>query len=329
MFRRAQTQTTGAEVKWLLLSFLVAALLIAFSCTVAGAVEPAVGTGVRPAQLPDDMDQFADPMAPNSASSGRDQQVVRVWMVLEEQRSGHLDRAAHAWTTLQLPAETDVYRHLAMAQALLGLGRLEQAELELQTARDMAPNLSLVHYYTGVWRLEMAEAVRDDPDSVDPLPQNKQPTRLASQGTPKSTRSMYRVAAMMSLEKALQAAGDVDYAQPLLPGTAHPGLTLEPTVRDLLEALYADRYVANAHNALGSLYLESDWPEAAETHLDAAAELGAFVGFGYSDLGAQYERQGRHADAMRAYAKAMRHDGGLSLPAQRALESLRNSLWNG
>ena len=100
---------------------------------------------------------------------------------------------------------------------------------------------------------------------------------------------------------------------------------LEPTVGDLLLATGADNYVSKAHNTLSYLHLETGALEEAERHMDEAAAGGMSIVYGYEDLGEQYARRHRHADAARAYLKAMKHGRGKVTPARKAWENLHRT----
>ena len=47
--------------------------------------------------------------------------------------------------------------------------------------------------------------------------------------------------------------------------------------------------------------------------------------FGYDDLGENYQEQGRHLDAFRAYAKSAAHGDGLVRPLGKMIENLRDA----
>ncbi len=73
-----------------------------------------------------------------------------------------------------------------------------------------------------------------------------------------NSKSMYELAAMQELEKAVELSSNVDLQAALAPYATVPGDTellpvVTPTVGDLLMALGADRFPARAHNMLGAL----------------------------------------------------------------------------
>jgi hypothetical protein len=61
--------------------------------------------------------------------------------------------------------------------------------------------------------------------------------------------------------------------------------------------------------------------------MDAATAAGLDVVFGYRDLGAAYEHAGRHADAARAYLKALKEEPGKAYPLQKLLENAGKTLF--
>ena len=66
-------------------------------------------------------------------------------------------------------------------------------------------------------------------------------------GLTPNTKSMYRMQAMIELEKAIERARYVEMETPLVASD------LSPRVYDLLMALGAAQFEANAHNMLGNL----------------------------------------------------------------------------
>ena len=137
---------------------------------------------------------------------------------------------------------------------------------------------------------------------------------------------MYRLTARMELERAIEVAARVDFDQPLCSPTWPTSTALEPTVRDLLIALHAEEFEGKAHHVLSYLLMEDGAAHEAEQHLDQAAALGQCIVFGYQDVGALYQRQHEHLDAVRAYAKALSHGSPLARPTSRILQNLRLAL---
>jgi hypothetical protein len=77
---------------------------------------------------------------------------------------------------------------------------------------------------------------------------------------------------------------------------------------------------------LGAMDLDRGANDAAEEHLDAAMDAGLTVVFGYRDLGAAYEAEGRHGDAAREYLKGMENEPGLVMPIRKLLENAGKAL---
>jgi Tfp pilus assembly protein PilF len=92
-------------------------------------------------------------------------------------------------------------------------------------------------------------------------------------------------------------------------------------------ALGCDKFEGQAHNILGAMYLDRGNADLAEEHMDAATAAGQDIVFGYRDLGAIYEHAGRHADAARAYLKALKEEPGKVYPLQKLLENAGKTLF--
>jgi tetratricopeptide (TPR) repeat protein len=139
-----------------------------------------------------------------------------------------------------------------------------------------------------------------------------------------NTRDMYELMAMQDLTKAIELAPAMDLDAPLTP---YAGQTLgmkyvpfvTPTVRDLLQALGADRYPARAHNVLGEMNTDRGLFEEAEEHLDAAAMEQMNAPLAYRRLGQALEAEGDFPAAVRVFRKAF-HNGDPNLvPAVKML----------
>jgi tetratricopeptide (TPR) repeat protein len=305
--------------------------ILALASALAVAVAGRVASGGEPARLPPTIDEWAVPMGIDQAERMPAPSIdvtMEIWMLLADQQAGRLDRALEGWRRVPLPHEAEAWRNVALAQALIAAGDLEAAADALDTARAIQPENAVVHYYLGILQLERAERAMHwyDPGIVPAA-------RYVSVGQPPmvmpiapNSRDMYRLAAAMELEAAIELAPAVLLDEPLVPPEWPTAAAIQPTVGDLLLALGADRFDAKAHNMLGYLYLESGAAQMAEHHMDAAADSGAVVVFGYEDLGKWYEAEGQHLDAVRAYAKATTQGTGIVRPLGKALENLRKAL---
>jgi tetratricopeptide (TPR) repeat protein len=218
------------------------------------------------------------------------------------------------------------WKHIALAALYLERGRNNEAGEELAIAQLHEPANALVHYYLGILHIQRADEAIDWPDYVDTS------VRLVSHNPTiaPNTKGVYQLAATVDLESAIEAAPCVESEQSLIPDEWTTEPTLCPRLADLLQALGATHFEANAHHMLGYLYLERDAAEVAEEHLDRANDLGMRVPYVYDELGALYEAEERHADAARAYLKAARNGpdrvGAIMRFFQNAGDTIRGDL---
>jgi tetratricopeptide (TPR) repeat protein len=140
---------------------------------------------------------------------------------------------------------------------------------------------------------------------------------------------MYELGAIVELQRAVGTAGCLGRELALIPEDWTTEPALRPTVQDVLTALAATEFEPNAHQMLGHLFLEQGALEVAEEHLDQAKKLGAQVLFIYNELGEEYEAEGRHADAARAYLKAVGNGPDRMGALMRFFDNMGDSLWDG
>jgi hypothetical protein len=137
---------------------------------------------------------------------------------------------------------------------------------------------------------------------------------------------MYQLAATVDLEHAIDFAACLDRNTPLIPEEWTSEPNLRPTITDLLLGMGAAHFEPNAHHMLGCLSLDRGALEVAEAHLDQANDLGVTVPFLFNDLGEAYAVEGRHADAARAYLKAVRNGPNRAGALRRLLQSVRDGI---
>jgi tetratricopeptide (TPR) repeat protein len=276
------------------------------------------------------MEQLAKPMSegtaeePTTSLDLRADHAAQIWQILSRQKNGKYERVFEEWQDAPLTCEAEVWRHVARGQAALGMRDLTSASDALEMALDIQPQNAVAHYFRGLLRLEQAALAGDWYDAIGPTPFRLVSTQMP--GEPSLTRSMYRLAARMDFEEALEAAGTVAFDEPLCTVQIHPALGLEPTVRDLLISVRAEDFEGKTHHMLSYLLLEDGVAREAEEHLDQAAALGQSIVFGYQDLGALYEEQHEHLDAVRAYAKALKQGSPLARPMTKILQNLRQAV---
>lgn len=326
-----------------LILVLAAALLTALACGVARGQEPSIG---EPKLLPPEVIQQAQPMPTPLAADvlppNAEQQPTpyvdpipflrgvdspeRVWNVLNLQRDGYVDEAIAGWQRLVLPADAEVWRQVALAQAYLSIGQLDAAETALDAAAELDANNPLVYYFTGLVHINRAKTARDWYDAAGPAT-----IRLVSTAAPKvapNSRGMYQLAAMAALNRAIELANKLPLTERLVSDDFAYSPVVAPNVGDLLVALHADNFEAKSYCLLAGLSLQRHLPEESERHLDAARAMGLPVGNGYEEVAAYYHAEGRHAAAFRANLKSMTQGHGVVRPLQAALHELQEAIWD-
>lgn len=313
-------------IKWLAILTLAAAMAMTVSARIAGG-QQIDGEQQKPGLLPRDVDSWAQPMdrylsdAINQPSEDR---AMQLWGILDDQQSGRTDRAIAAWKVIQLPISTEVWRHVALANAYLAADQLDNAADALATAESFDRDNALIYYYTGMLRLKQAATVPpwyDAPIDLKIKLVAVQPMQVVP-----NTPGMYRLAAMMHLAKAIEFAPNVFVDQPLVPDDWPTHAAVGPTVGDLLLAMGDERFEGNSHYVLGSMHLENGAAKQAEQHLDRASDLGLPITDSYGELGTFYEGKHQHLDAFRAHLKDAKQGHGVVEPMQKAFENLRKAL---
>lgn len=244
---------------------------------------------------------------------------------LQQHAAGQADDALQAWQNVPMPEKTRHWKLIAMGVAKMQLDDLEAAAGHLMEAEEVEPNNPVTHYYLALLRLCQARHAKDWYDATGPAI-----VRFAAyrpQVVAPNTRGMYELVAMQEFETALANAKQLDRAMMLaVPDYRVPATAPAVTVGDLMIALGCEKFEAQAHNMLGAMYLERGATDTAEEHMDAAQEAGLQVMYGYRDLGAAFEAEGRYGDAARAYLKGMDHEPGVVVPLQKALKNFGKAL---
>jgi hypothetical protein len=286
---------------------LVIATAMALTLLVAKALSSADPMR-EPRLLPDDMSQFAKPMAPEIVKPFFPESppvrqlppaeaAARVWMILENHRFGRALEAIDEWNHVGLPQETAHWREIAIGAAYLKIGDLDRAAFHLDTAQQWMPGHPIAHYFTGLLRLEQAAATVRVPDGL------RRGDLLVSY-TPSEDRAVYRMMAIGELESAIARAHEVRLDERLI--RRDPRVDeelLAPTAGDLITALGADNFVGKAHNTLFGLRLDEGELAVAEYHLARAVETGITPLYGYRDLAKAYLLAGEQTAANRVGVK--------------------------
>lgn len=313
MFATRTMRMEWELVKWMVILALAGALAMFWAMQTAGAALP------EPARLPDEV-RAAVPMPPVLVDPN-----VAIWKAIDQHRALQPDEALAAWREVQLPIETEVWKQMAMGVANLQLGDLDAAGEHLMLAEDLEPQNPVVHYYLGLLRMDQGRQAKEWYDAIGPAK-----VRFAAHRphvVAPNTRGMYELVAMHEFQNAIDNAAHLDRAMVLAMPDHRVPTTLAPvTVNDVMLALGCEQFEGQAHNMLGVMFLDRGNTEGAEEHMDAAKDAGLTVVFGYRDLGATYERDGRYGDAARAYLKSIENDPGLAIPMRKILENFGKAL---
>ncbi|MBP90616.1 MAG: hypothetical protein CMJ64_28555 [Planctomycetaceae bacterium] len=312
-------------LKWMLLLALAGALTLAFATGIAEANElrPPMD---EPALLPGNIAELASPMSAEQTKPpvAEEDVSMKVWQAIDAQYHEDFDTAIVLWEAIQMPCETEVWKHVALGQAYLATDEVENATAALAMAEKLEPENPVVHYFVGVLRLQQAYLADEWNDAEGP-----RTTVLVAyppHDVVPNTQSMYRLKAMMELEDAIKFAPQLHLYKSLVPDAWPTEAAMAPTVHDVLLATRANNCAAKAHNMLGDLYLQRGSLEQAEQHMDAAVAGGLSVVYGYSELAEEYENAGRHSDAMRAYLKATQEEPSKIAPLRKAWKNLWDSV---
>ncbi len=272
--------------------------------------------------------------SPMPASSTGDETAEALWQILEEHASGRTQDAVETWQRIALPQDSEVWRSLGLGVAYLHAGDLEASRAKLEIALKLQPENAAIHYFTGLLRMEQALQSNEYSNAI-----RVTSTRLANYGDDphgfyaSKPKIHYELAAIDALELAIQYAPELDYHVYLLPvrwviHASHPSAQIvePPRCVELLDALGADNLTGKSHGILASIYLDHGQADKAEHHTDEALATGSRVPHGYREVGEVYEQQGRHADASRAFTKAMKQGDGRAKPPAKAIENFRKTV---
>ncbi len=311
MFATRTMRVEWEVAKWIAILAMAAALAMFWALGTAAA------NPIEPQPLPDNPTVVPMPalVDPN----------IVLGEVLQLHAAGQAEEALEVWRGVQMPPATEQWKLVAMGVAAMQLDELDAAAGHLLAAEDLDPQNPVTHYYLALLRLCEARKAKDWYDAMGPAV-----VRFAAyrpQVVAPNTRGMYELVAMQEFEAAIENAAHLDRAMMLaVPDHRVPTTVTAVTVGDLMLALGCEKFEAQAHNMLGAMYLDRGATDAAEEHMDAAHDAGLQVVFGYRDLGAAFEAEGRHGDAARAYLKGMENDPGMVLPMQKILENFGKAL---
>jgi len=224
----------------------------------------------------------------------------RIWEVLELHEDQMFEAAIDGWQELSLFACDEPWRAVAVGNAYLQMGDLENALCVLHESTE--PENAVTHHLRGVvhWlnsrvatrngKLYLAEEYQDHARM-----EFGKALVLASQ-----VRLEDKLGLVLTKFVSTRAFGPSDTIFPriLLPPA-------NPSVRDLLETLSLDDFVATSHIGLAEIGLEVGELLDVEGHLDDAAKVGRDMSDLYMVLGKAYEADGQSMAATRVFMKAM------------------------
>lgn len=280
--------------------------------------QPSPGLSALPAEV-----QFTD-----SGPEAR-----QLWSALAYHRGNDPAAARDMWYGIQLPYQNEAWQHVALGVTYLQEGDCDAATVAFQVAKQLQPKNPVPSYFMGIVRLTQAQRAEDwhDPGLAGKV-------QFASLHTPDvvpNSKAMYEWVAMAEFNRALKLAHHVALDHPLLASAVVQGhplaatqTDLPPTVGDLLVALGADNFAGKAHNTLGSMLVSRGALESAEQHLDDAAATGLTIVHGYADLGAAFEDEGQHSDAVRAFMKAVSQGDHSHATTHGVVENFGKALFN-
>jgi hypothetical protein len=292
--------------KWMTWLALSIAILL-------GMAAAAVARTPEPNRLPPEIQQFAKPMSPSSPATQLDEPEngladtsEQLWKILKDHQIGRFAEARQGWDQIRLPQETRVWRDIALGALYLRAGELKQADFYLNAARQTQAKHAVLCYYTGLLRLEQANAAirrLDDPTDARFF--------LASTVVPnRSVRQLaYELMAMAEFRNAIARASDIHLDEPLLKASDNTlDLMLVPSVGDLLIALGSDNFVSTSHDLLFALEIKRGMLAEAEKHLDQAVARGVCPLPWYEDLVRAYVFENQDQDAFRIMRKYLHNN---------------------
>ncbi len=258
-----------AAIKWLVI-FIIATVILSFALSAAGHEEPQklpIGPAApMPAQTMQDADE-----------NGIDRldQCELLWQAVEQIESGDWKTAATSLQVVRLEPHREAWRQIFLAGLDLKQQNLTAAMDHLNTARGLAPQNAVVHFFQGeLWRARAAGTH----DFMDGPIRSEQ---IASTDVfPALQRHAWRQAAIDSFEAVIQLAPKTRTNVELVPTWwGQPTVTdprmpvVAPAVGEMLEAFGIDNITVTAHQRLAVLFDEQGEHQRAEQHRQKAMEL--------------------------------------------------------
>lgn len=306
-------------MKWLILTLLALALVLMLSQFADGQPVEAQSAITGRTTLVPALLRSESPATSIEARSSNVPTARRIWEILQLHEDQSFERAIDGWQGLSLFTCDEPWRAVAVGNAYLQLGDLDNALCVLHESTGQVN--AVTHHLRGVvhWLK----------------------SRVATRSGKLYLAEEYQDHARMEFGKALVLASQVRMEDPLglvvtkfiatrtfgsgetiLPRKLSPPTNLR--VRDLLETLSLDDFVAKSHIGLAKVGLEVGKLAEVESHLDDAAKAGRDISDLYMVLGNAYEADGQSMAATRAFMKAMTGTNRTS-PAIKAIRNLRKA----
>lgn len=316
MFVREKTLPRTSD--WLL-NLLLALLAIAITCvfvTSAAGEEPPASppAGKIPAVAsPEQMSSMA--WVDETAWNDDYETTLTLMRIMDLHQANRHDEAAALWARVNLPHPTMAWKEVALGVAALHGSHWQNAAAHLNEAARLDTQNPLPHYYVARLRLRWAASLDDRFDNAGPQVDNMVAAHPDNQGPavdPVELRDEAIRDMLQALDLAPVRGGDESLltARWVLPAAHSLEMPLTvPTVGELMAALGAEHWQADAHWRLGNLLLAKNSLAEAEHHWDEAADLGMSLRLEYRELARRYRAAGQGLDAVRAKLKSVRFGG--------------------
>lgn len=317
MFGRSSTLHSPAmeALKWASIFALACALVLQLTRRLDGSEPPRLPNAIKTTAISlDEWGRFEPADHPS-----RLEVAERFRKTLSLHSSDDPQTALQAWKSFSVPAELMEWKLIAMGAASFQMMQLDEAVDYLNSALELGGENPVSHYQLALVYLAKAATENETQSPQIVL------VSTSSQASSPDARYMFRMAAIVELEKALISSTTFDMDKTILDPTTssstHATAPL-PTVREFASALGIENLKGSAHSLLGTLAFEDGDLPRAETNLDLAAELGVEVQIAYENIAEYYEEHDDHPNAARLYLKSAGKGNRLAGPISKALENL-------
>ena len=306
-----QTKTAPPLTHWLvdlMLAILAFAIAVAITSSAWGQE-----TANRIPSVPPENGYSSMAWAEDANHSEDYRTTLALVQIIDMHRAGYHQEVEALWEQATLPKETAVWKELSLAVADLAERNYKEANSHLTEAARLDANNPLPHYYKAMVALATAERVDDRYDDAGPDVSGY----VDAKATPSPDDPIaLRDEAIGSLLRALDCSPVRDVNRSLLnvawvlPDAHSLEMPLTvPTIDELMSAMGAGHWEADAHWRLGALLMAKNSLAEAEDHWDRAAEMGMNLRLEYRALSERHRASGESLDAVRCKLKSMRFGG--------------------